>query len=500
MDKDLYRRLRTLSWESLWQEEVRRFNAADARERLDRVAVVRAVGVVFSESGPPASGEEVRAWLRGLLNDPQEKIRRYAANALPKVGAGADDERELITLLDNAGNDREARFAAAALEKIGGEQTLAVAARLRPQTEQKARAAVVRSSQPGRIALDVTIPGGGETVLRLRGRAGLEVFVAEEVRERGIFEVRRVGEGCVEISPRRDVSLSDVLSHRCFGTVSLVLGKARTASTDDLAHVVANPGAVEFFRQLTEGTPRYRIDFVGRGHQRGAVRDLANRIYALCPEILNDARAALWSLDVRGAEVELRPRWSPDPRFAYRLRDVPAASHPPLAACLVRLAGRCAGDLVWDPFCGSGGELIEAALRGGVRGVVGTDLSPQAVEIARGNWQAAHPSAAKADFFCADFRDFGRIPLLARGGVDLVITNPPLGMRVPIPNLRGLIAELFEAAVAVLRPGGRLILTNPIHIEAPHRLLRREFRQAVDMSGFQCRVEKYARLPDPRRR
>lgn len=71
--KALYNQLRILPWARLWTEEVARFNRAAAPERLARVAVVRAVGVVFSESGDPAQADEVRRWLRGLLQDPCEK-------------------------------------------------------------------------------------------------------------------------------------------------------------------------------------------------------------------------------------------------------------------------------------------------------------------------------------------------------------------------------------------------------------------------------------------
>src|SRR5205085_6866374 len=107
-----------------------------------------------------------------------------------------------------------------------------------------------------------------------------------------------------------------------------------------------------------------------------------------------------------GDSVELRPRLSPDPRHAHRLADVPAASHPPLAACMARLAGRQENESVWDPFCGSGLELIERALLGGVRRVFGSDRSAEAVAITGRNFAAAQPGTVAARFTCCDFRDF----------------------------------------------------------------------------------------------
>jgi tRNA G10 N-methylase Trm11 len=193
----------------------------------------------------------------------------------------------------------------------------------------------------------------------------------------------------------------------------------------------------------------------------------------------------------RGETVELRPRWSPDPRFAYRLKDVPAASHPPLAACMAWLGGRA--EVVWDPFCGSGVELIECALRGGVRKAFGTDHSPDAIAIARANFDASGVLSADPEFFCIDFREHGSIQGLGPGSVDLIITNPPLGMRVPIRNLRDLISDLLAAAAVVLKPGGRLVFVNPVRMENPHPLLALRSRQTVDMSGFDCRMEMYVK-------
>jgi len=444
------------------------------------------------ESGSSGQGNEVRQWLRSLLGDPAEKIRRYAMNALPKAGAGREEETEMLALLRSTGIDREKKFLSGALEKIGGAETLTAARGVLPQTEQKARAAVVRAECPGAVRLDRMLEEIDGVRIHLRGRRGLEGVMRSEVEEQGKFRVLKVGSGLVVVEPVGPFQLADVFALRCFGTAGFPLGSGRGAS---LAGVMASPLARKILTAFTEGPVRYRLDFVSKGHQRGAVRELANRVYAMCPEILNDPRSALWSMDVcpaaGGETVELRPRWSPDPRFAYRLKDVPAASHPPLAACMARLGGRA--DVVWDPFCGSGVELIECALRGGVRRLIGTDRSPEAIAIARANFDAAGAAPADADFICSDFRGHEAIEGLGSGTVDLIITNPPLGMRVPIPNLRALIADLLAVAAVVLKPGGRLVFVNPVRMENPHRLLALKSRQTVDMSGFDCRMEVYVK-------
>jgi hypothetical protein len=119
-DKDLYQQLRALSCEQLWREEVAKFDKTSPAERLDRVAVVRAVGVVFSESGTAKQKDEARQWFRRLLHDPSEKIRRYAMTAIPKIGAGIIEETELLALLRTTAIEREKKFLAQTLEKFGG--------------------------------------------------------------------------------------------------------------------------------------------------------------------------------------------------------------------------------------------------------------------------------------------------------------------------------------------------------------------------------------------
>jgi 23S rRNA G2445 N2-methylase RlmL len=265
-----------------------------------------------------------------------------------------------------------------------------------------------------------------------------------------------------------------------------------------LAQIIASPRSQRIFNTFTEGSLRYRLDFVARGHQRGAVKSLANRAYSLCPDILNDPNEAPWTVAIHprghGHLVELSPKLSPDPRFAYRQQDVPAASHPPLAACMALLAGRVEKDIIWDPFCGSGIELIEKSLMGGVSTLYGTDLSEMAIGIAERNMAAANLKGVKTNLACGDFRDFASSAELGAESVDLVITNPPMGKRVPIPNLRGLIFDLIDVAAMVLKPGGRLVFANPLYLDNPNRLLKLETRQVVDFSGFDCRVEKYVKL------
>lgn len=511
-DKELYRELRGLTCDQLWNDEVARFNRATPKERMERVAVIRAVGVVFAGRGTAEQRRAVRAWLRGLLQDPAEKIRRYAMAALPKIGAGEGEEKDLLSLLQTTTVDREKKFLGRALDKIGGAATLQVVANapgLLPQTEQKVRASLARKEQPSTIRMEPVLPRVHGLRLHLRCRRGLEGIVRAEVQayiaKRGQFRLLDVYAGVVALTPTAPFSLADIYTLRCFATVGFVLGTVRqaagAAAVEGLAALIASPLARQLLATLTEGSLRYRLDFIGKGHQRGAVHDVVNRAYALSPEILNDARSAPWAVDVYatadGQTVELRPKFAPDPRLGYRLDDVDAASHPPLAACMARLAGRQGGELVWDPFCGSGLELIESALLGGVKKIFGTDVSGEAIAIAQANVAAAQLQDVQTQLVCCDFREHAKIEGLGSASVTLIITNPPLGRRVRVPNLRGLFADLFTVAADVLKPGGRLVFANPMRIEPTDPALKLRYREVVDLGGFDCRLEMYEKLAQP---
>ncbi len=502
-DQDLYKQLRDLPKERLWSEEVPRFDAASPRERMERVAVIRAVGSTFGRFGTAEEKQTVRGWLINLLADPQEKIRRYAAAALPKIGTGEQGEEKILAALKNSREEREARHLGRALEKVGGAATLALAGEgvLPSLTEQKVKAGVARREQPATLNLEASLPANGSLRIHLRCRRGLENFVkaeaAEKLRAHDGFRIGTLRPGCVTVEATQEFSLAAIYRLRCFATLGFHLGTIRDDAPDwvgSLAACIASPVARGLMTAATSGVPRYRLDFTERGHQRGAIRRVVERAYELAPGILNDSREAPWSVDIiptgegrKESYVELRPRLYPDPRLAYRQDDIPAASHPPLAACMVRLAGDTPDEVVWDPFCGSGLELVERGLLGGVKSLYGTDLDGKALEIAKANLSAANLSDIKPILSCCDFRKAGITP----GSISLIITNPPLGRRVRVKDLQGLIADLFKVAATALKPGGRLVFANPLRLTPLDPSLKMEFRQPIDMGGFDCRLEMY---------
>jgi 23S rRNA G2445 N2-methylase RlmL len=181
--------------------------------------------------------------------------------------------------------------------------------------------------------------------------------------------------------------------------------------------------------------------------------------------------------------LDLVPKKLVDPRFAWRVAEVPAASHPSVAAALVWVAGVRDTDRIWDPFCGSAVELVERARRGPAKRIVGSDVDDDALTAARAN-----AAGVAIELVNGDARTF------APGEVDLVITNPPLGSRVHV-DAAALLVECLPNIAAPLVRGGRLVWITPAFRKTTtaceHAGLSRISSLPIDLGGVRGHLEHW---------
>ena len=132
-----------------------------------------------------------------------------------------------------------------------------------------------------------------------------------------------------------------------------------------------------------------------------------------------------------------------------------AAMPAKLARCMVNLAQPGTGDLVLDPFCGTGSFLVEAGLMG--FRVLGLDIKRFMVEGSLRNLSlfGIEPEGIGV----ADVR---RVPL-KETSVDSVVTDPPYGTSTTTLGLGtgGVLESFFGTISDILRKGGRVSLAAP---------------------------------------
>lgn len=441
-----------------------------------------------------------------LTYAPDAKTARYAVLALGGAEGDATSEQRLIALWQDPDLKPEMRRAVLkSLGCVGRPETLSMLLQakgmLNPQDTELMRiykqALLIlqrrhaRSSVgPGRGMIRADVASERLRV-RLLCRNGLERQVCLEAQG-----ARILGPGRLELW--HTGALSELWQSRSFEAFVIALPPEPILGGDLVsaaARILTGKVARHILTTLTEGPLRYRLAWQGEGRQSQLIWRTAELAQSLWPDLINDPRASTWEAQLYPRAdklyIDLVPKALLDPRFAYRVADVPAASHAPLAAALARIAGVRADDVVWDPFVGSGTELIERALLGPAQRIIGTDLDPQALQAASANTRAAR---------LAD-----RIVLEQANALDqtslkpsLILTNPPLGRRVAHGESSGLLHRFLDSVGRQLKPGGRLVWVSPTpceHAGQATRLgMRLTYEQRVDMGGFPSTIQRFERL------
>lgn len=152
----------------------------------------------------------------------------------------------------------------------------------------------------------------------------------------------------------------------------------------------------------------------------------------------------------------------------------PGSMSPKLARCMVNLSRVKKGDLLLDPFCGTGGILIEAGLIGCK--VVGSDIY----------WKMKNGTAINLEF--CGIKDYKTFNLDVRElkmyeEVASVVTDPPYGISTSTGNIDGddIFKEFFNAIYDNMKDDAYLCIASPHYVD---------LKPMMDEVGFKL-VEEY---------
>lgn len=460
-----------------------------AARRPVRGHLVKVIGRIGQRTQDP----KIAQMLLSLLYDDDLKTRRNAILALGQFPIPAV-ERALLEKWRREDRIDHRRSIAAALGRVGGGAALAALTGYETEDPElkriltQARLMISRNLTRGEESTiaDAATPRSPVRLIA-HCRAGLERILSEEFD--ASWNPKVLGPGRVDVTLRG--ALKTVFRARTMETFGIALGFSKGRGVESVVKALTGEEALKIFKTWTRGSIRYRLEWTGAGHRRADVWNCVKSVTDHRPELINDPSGSTWEAVIReskeGVDLELRPKKLADPRFAYRLNYVYAASHPTLAAALARVAGVRPDDVVWDPFVGSGTELAERAIAGPYRQLRGTDTDPRAIEIAKQNLKAA--GIGNAVLGVAD------APTAIVPGVTLILTNPPMGRRSRPGDVGPMLSRFIEHAADQLVPGGRLVWISPNPKEsadiAKRSGLRLNYKQDIDMGGFRGQIQRY---------
>lgn len=136
----------------------------------------------------------------------------------------------------------------------------------------------------------------------------------------------------------------------------------------------------------------------------------------------------------------------------------PGSMSPKLARCMVNLTGVKEGDVVLDPFCGTGGILIEAGIMGMV--VVGSDIDERMVEGTIKNLE--YCGIKGYEIFREDARNI-ELPYKVRA----IATDPPYGISASTggEESQNLYSQAMVKMEELLTDDGRFCLATPHYMD-----------------------------------
>jgi tRNA G10 N-methylase Trm11 len=187
-------------------------------------------------------------------------------------------------------------------------------------------------------------------------------------------------------------------------------------------------------------------------------------------------------------------------------RDAKSGMLPPkLAQIMVNLSQAKPDDVLLDPFCGSGTVLQEAQLLG-IQKVIGTDISPKAVQDTKSNleWLKSNFNLSSfSQIFQSDIKDFLN---KFKEKVDVIVTEPflgpPLKGNESMDQIKSISKELsqlylgsFQVFTQILKEEGRIVIVFPI-LKKGNQEIALEIDQEIEKIGFMIKERVQYSRPD----
>lgn len=447
------------------------------------------------------------------LSDTRVKVRRYAVIAagretwsLPSIEQKI--ETELLKVWDKTSESNERRYIVEALSKVGGESSYEFLKNI--EVSKTDSSIYLQSISRAKVLFERRFAKSDVTQWQMRNifplpmsirlwcRRGLESLLVRQFDNSEDIEFVKTGPAFVDILLYGSPEI--LFQNRIFTRFGFSLKSLKKDPLKKIPDALFSKVSRQILSTLSSPPYRIRVEHVASGPQRALQWKIAEEILLLAEKnkfsIINETRQADWEILVFANEssLYLSPKSFKDPRFNYRLADVPAASHPTIAAAMVQVALVKEDDLVWDPFLGSGTELVECykACKGGR--FLGTDLEEKALEIAKLNLDEAVGKKEREDRFellCADALSF-----FPEKKVSLIISNPPMGRRVAMKDVEDMLVKFVRRLPLVLARQGRLVWMSPFPTLLDRELKRlgltKTFSSKVDMGGFSAELQKWS--------
>jgi tRNA (guanine10-N2)-dimethyltransferase len=139
----------------------------------------------------------------------------------------------------------------------------------------------------------------------------------------------------------------------------------------------------------------------------------------------------------------------------------PSSMNPLLQRTMINLAAVKSGDWLLDPFCGSGGALLEAS-RLGIRGI-GIEIDRRMIWGVNKNLREDINTHDSVYLVHGDATNLG----IKKGAISGIVTDPPYGTAASTQGfeLKELLKNFFQEISQLLNPNCKVVISVPSSIE-----------------------------------